>query len=340
MSFLARGIGQFSRSLPELVRLVGRTFHEIEPFCRGLHRACRRCFHRPDRNSCCIHVPPTSYVRPDPMIYSQSWLMKQGLSVVWDNPDIQLYDAADNPIPSSTLAPNTAYKVVVRVWNNSYDAPVHNLPVYLSFLSFGIGTSSTPVGKNYVDLGVKGSPHCPAFVDFIWHTPKTPGHYCLQALLVWADDANPENNLGQENTNVGTLHSPAHFDIPVHNEASVARHFELQADMYRLPELPDCGQEPPAARYPSRLAESRARWARALERQRYGLFPVSPAWRVIITPSDFDLVPGASTTVSVDIEHRAGPISGRQAFNIHGFASPPDGPSLLVGGVTLVVEGA
>ena len=339
MKAFARGFVQFFRSIPDLLRVLLRIFSTLGPFLRGLCRAIKKCFHRPDRNSCCVHIPPSSYKRPDPMLYAQYWLMKQGLSVTWDNPDIQLYDSANNAVSSSALKEDTDYKVEVRVWNNSYDAPVHNLPVYLSFLSFGIGTTSTPVGKTYIDLGVKGSPHCPAFADFIWHTPKA-GHYCLQALLVWADDANPENNLGQENTNVGKPHSPAHFDFTVHNDASVRRHYELEADMYRLPELQDCREEPPPSRYGSRLAESRARWERALQGQGYGRFPVTSDWRVTIRPSNFDLAAGASQNVSVDIEHPAGPFTGTQAFNIHGFATPPNGPRRLAGGVTLFVEGS
>ena len=36
-----------------------------------------------------IKIPSHTYRRPDPLIYSQTYLMSQGLSVTWDNPDIQ-----------------------------------------------------------------------------------------------------------------------------------------------------------------------------------------------------------------------------------------------------------
>src|SRR5262249_14617037 len=160
--------------------------------------------HRPPRGGCCLDIPPGTHVRADPMIYDQYFLMKMGLSVTWDNPDIQLFDMVGNPVSPEGLTPNTDYRVNIRVWNNSDDGPAPNLPVSLSYLSFGIGATSTPVGSASTDLGVKGSAHCPAFVDIVWHTPATPGHYCLQALLNWADDANPDNNLGQKNTQVGT----------------------------------------------------------------------------------------------------------------------------------------
>lgn len=346
MNILIRGLLEGFKAFVDLLKLLPHLFSALVGFFRGLLRAIRCCFHRPDRRSCCVHVPPTSYKRPDPMLYSQTWLMSQGLSVTWDNPDIQLYDAHGNHVSPWGLTPDQDYRVVVRVWNNSYDAPAALLPVDLSFLSFGVGAKSTWIGKTYTNLGVKGSAHCPAYADFLWHAPKMPGHYCLQALLVWADDANPDNNLGQKNTQVGSLHSPAMFSFVVHNEASVPRRFELEPDMYRLPDLEPCGDQSESASLvvtkgvaPSRLAESHLRWARALRAQSYGMFTVSDAWRVTIDPASFDLAPDATRTVDVSIEPTAGAFTGRQAFNIHGFASPPDGPRLLIGGVTLYVEG-
>jgi len=279
-------------------------------------------------------------VRADPMIYDQYYLMAQGLGVTWDNPDIQLFDMSGHPVSPDDLTPDTDYKVAVRVWNNSYNAPAPGLPVFLSFLSFGIGITSTTVGATTTDLGVKGSAQCPAFADLVWHTPVTPGHYCLQALLVWGDDANPNNNLGQKNTQVGKVESPATFSIPVHNQATIRRRFEIEADMYDLPVLPSCSEQRPPSRENGRFAESQARWAEALRTQRYGMFPVTPAWKVLITPEAVDLGPGASTTIAVSIEPTAGPFTGTQAFNIHGFASPPTGPRTMAGGVTLLVQGS
>jgi hypothetical protein len=50
---------------------------------------------RPNRFSAyksdnCQHVPAHIYKRPDPMIYSQQYLMSLGLAVTWQNPDIHL----------------------------------------------------------------------------------------------------------------------------------------------------------------------------------------------------------------------------------------------------------
>ena len=44
-----------------------------------------------------IYVPPHTYKRPDPMIYSQYYLASKGIAVTWDNPDIQLFDGGTVP---------------------------------------------------------------------------------------------------------------------------------------------------------------------------------------------------------------------------------------------------
>ena len=337
-SFLA-GLSQFFKALLQFFSSLLLYLKKLPWFLCGLWVAIRHCFHRPPRGGCCVKLPPNTYVRPDPMIYDQYYLMSMGLAVTWDNPDMQLYDLAGNPVSPYGLNPGTDYQVAVRCWNNSYVAPAANLLVKLSYLSFGIGVTNTPVAATVTDLGVKGTALCPAFANFIWKTPATPGHYCLQADLVWPDDANPNNNLGQKNTQVVPLHSPAVFSVPVHNAAGVRRAFDLEVDMYALPELEGCDEEP-RNRYKDRFAESTARWAEARRTQAYGMFPVTDAWKVSISPREFELGPDESTTVTVSIEPTAGTFSGVQTFNVHGFATPPGGPRLLAGGVTLTVTGS
>jgi hypothetical protein len=337
-SFLT-GLVKFVKALLEFLKSIPLYFKKLPSFLCGLWAAILRCFHRPPRESCCVQLPPNAHIRPDPMIYDQYYLMSMGLAITWDNPDIQLYDLAGNPVSPYGLNPATDYQVVVRCWNNSYVAPAANLLVKFSFLSFGIGVTNTPVAATVTDLGVKGTSLCPAFANFVWHTPATPGHYCLQADLVWPDDANPNNNLGQKNTQVVPLHSPAVFSVPVHNAASVRRIFDLEIDRYALPTLTGCDDET-RNRYKDRFTESAARWAEARRSQAYGMFPVTDAWKVSITPKQFELAPNASTNVTVSIEPAAGTFSGVQTFNLHGFAAPPGGPRLLAGGVTLTVTGS
>src|SRR5258706_185950 len=72
----------------------------IQQWCeRRKHRARLQEDRR--RTKRCQVIPPFIYKRPDPLIYSQTYLLAQGLAVTWDNPDIQLYAIG----PSGGLTP-------------------------------------------------------------------------------------------------------------------------------------------------------------------------------------------------------------------------------------------
>ena len=171
----------------------------------------KRPEHRPTQSGC-VRVDHPALVRPDPLFYSQRYLMAQNLAVTWDNPDITLFKAGV-PVNSAELEPSTTYEVRARIWNNSLEAPVIHMPVRLSYLDFGIGTEPILIGSVNIDVGVKGSVEQPSFASLLWTTPPTPGHYCLQVLLDPVEDLEPANNLGQENTNVVAAHSPAVFQF-------------------------------------------------------------------------------------------------------------------------------
>jgi hypothetical protein len=224
----------------------------------------------------------------------------------------------------------------VRVWNGSFDAPAVGLPVRLGYLSFGAATTLHHIGTRFVDLGVKGSSKHPAFAFFDWRTPEA-GHYCLQARLDWSDDANPDNNLGQENVNVGVAASPAQFELTLRNEAAVRRRFVLAPDVYRLPKLAPCPEEERPERRQTRLAESRARWERARREQGTGQFAVPNGWTVTIEPSELVLAAceEQQIAVSVDIPQT----TPTATLNVNALALHEDGRE-LVGGVTLQVERA
>src|SRR4051794_27719441 len=107
------------------LRQIGRAILHL---LRLLHRDGRRQ-PGPSTSGCCLDIPDV-YRRPDPLIYAQYYLMKMGLAVTWDNPDIQLFEphagapgGLGTPVSSEGVQPNHAYKVQVRVWNGSYDAP-------------------------------------------------------------------------------------------------------------------------------------------------------------------------------------------------------------------------
>lgn len=150
-----------------------------------------------------VHLPGAIYKRPDPLIYSQSFLMAQGLAVTWDNPDIWLTEPGGiSPVPSHELAPDHLYRVHALIHNGSTEAPVVRMPVDFSFWSFGIGGTSTPIGSTAITLSVKGAVGEPREAAIDWRTPVVPGHYCLQVRFSWPDDLQPANNLGQENVMV------------------------------------------------------------------------------------------------------------------------------------------
>ncbi|TGT45841.1 MULTISPECIES: hypothetical protein [unclassified Mesorhizobium] len=293
----------------------------------------------PAQNDCCIQLPPDIYKRADPLLYAQYYLMAQGLAVTWDNPDIDIFDGAA-PV-TGALQPAHIYRVRVRVWNGSYDAPAIGVGVALSYLSFGAQTVSRPIANTAVNLGAKGTIDCPAYAEFSWTTPATSGHYCLQAQLSWGDDANPSNNLGQKNVNIAEMRSPAKFVFSVRNEASVVRRFQIEADCYGLPKLRPCapsrgeGRDGTTDTPQPRLGESKARWARALEEQAYGRFPIPDDWSVRIVPRTLSLQPRQITEIAVEIEAKDAAFRGSKTFNVHVFAIGESGSRTMTGGVTL-----
>jgi hypothetical protein len=239
--------------------------------------------------------------------------MKLGLAVTWDNPDIVLRKNGV-AIPSSQLELETEYEIVARIWNNSTEAPVIGLPVNFAYLSFGAGTISHPIGVTSVDLGVKGGASHPAFASLKWKTPNTPGHYCIQVWFDWADDINPENNYGQENTNVGIAQSPATFKFTLRNDTKDKQNYRFKVDTYKIPPLAPCVDGHIKQEHLARH------------------FPIPPGWSVTIDPEHPLLNPGEEQTIRVEITPPDG-FSGVQAFNVNAYHRL--GPA---GGVTLYVE--
>jgi hypothetical protein len=292
----------------------------------------------------CVPVRHPSIRQPDPLIYSQSYLMSLGLAVTWDNPDMQFFQGGA-PVSSADLQPATQYDLVARIWNGSTDAPVIGMPVRFTVHGFGIGTDGASIGDTTVDLGVKGGPGCPAFATIGWTTPSTPGHYCIQAHLDWVDDANPNNNLGQENTNVVATASPAQTAFQLRNDDHERRRrFRFEVDTYTLPEREPCGKVPdegPRERGGRRIRERDAAAvgllevpARVAARHRRPDHGVPPGWVVQLTPTEVTLGPQQETDVAVVVEPPAG-FHGRQQFNVNAFDEVG-----FAGGVTIVVESA
>jgi hypothetical protein len=291
----------------------------------------------------CATVRPEVYKRADPLIYSQGYLMEQGLAVTWDNPDIQLFDAGV-PVPSTGLQAGKTYQVVATVYNNSTDAPAVGLPVKFAFQSFGVGAALTEFDVDTIDLPVKGAPDHPAKARATWTTPSTPGHYCLRVELIWPDDANPKNNVGQENTDVGIAASPAAFKFVVRNDDTITKRIQMTADSYTIPQRLSCDKRPTKQqsdrRHPDKRRrkvfvpplEAQADWTLARVRHDVQAFPVPAGWSVQINPPAFALPPTASVDVFV---HITPPDSfhGEKPFNINAMHA-----GALLGGVTLTVR--
>jgi hypothetical protein len=269
----------------------------------------------------CIPINNPAFVQPDPLIYDQYYLTSLGLAVTWDNPDIQLY-LNGAPVSSSLLQPATTYEIVAQIWNNSTDAPVAALPVSFSYLEFGVGTVSIPIGSTTVNLGVKGSSKCPAYATMPWTTPAIPGHYCLQALLEPFDDSNFNNNLGQENTNVGTAQSPAVFTLTLRNDTRRTQSYRFEVDAYN-PGTPDPCE--------GTTIDAKTRNAR-LARHRRGSQPLPAGWQVKIEPEGPSLAPGQSIPLTVTATPPAG-LTGNQPLNVNAFHAGG-----IAGGVTLTVN--
>jgi hypothetical protein len=177
---------------------------------------------------------------------------------------------------------------------------------------------------------VKGGSNHPAFATISWRTPNTPGHYCIQAKLQWKDDLNQKNNLGQENTLVGVISSPAKFQFSLRNSDSVTRQFRFEIDCYTLPTPITCPQsndsEKPQTSEPLRLQQAR-------ERNNRQNFPLPEGWSISFNPPSPLLQPGAEVRIDVSAEAPTG-FRGRQPINVNVFHEEG-----FFGGVTLYVVG-
>lgn len=290
-------------------------------------------------DSRCVPVRHPAFRKPDPLIYAQYYLMGLGLAVTWDNPDITLRRGGV-PVASSQVEPDTEYEIVARIWNGSTDAPIVGLPVAFSYLDFGMGAVSVPIGAAAVDLGVKGGPGCPAFAAVPWRTPAREGHYCIQVSLSWVDDANPLNNLGQENLVIGRASSPAVVEFLLRNDDDERRVFGFQVDAYQVPDPPPCEDIPrPSLRERRRQAvRPAAEWIypvldqRVRRRHDPAAHQLPEGWTIRFEPAEVPLPPGGQQQVRVVVDPPEDFV-GVQRINVRGVDR-----GRIAGGITLAVE--
>lgn len=284
---------------------------------------------REDTGKDCTIVDNPSFHRPDPCIYSQDYLLKLGLAVTWDNPDIVLRKGGVI-VSEDAVLPDTDYEIEATVWNNSYEAPAVGVSVAFSFLSFGVATVENAIGGTFVNLGVKGGVNHPALAKMLWHTPSTPGHYCLKVALGWIDDANPANNIGQNNLNVVAPQSPAEFQFRLRNNTAKENQYRFEVDDYAIPGVPECKPKiEPADRgaFSLRLRKIKAAHGR-------GNFPVPADWIVELSPAQPTLQPDEEIDIKARITPPAG-FTGTKPFNVNALYG-----ATFAGGVTLVVSAA
>lgn len=292
--------------LRSLASIPGALWRFLRTLLRLLLALFRHKEHAPGRldkaaKTRCVPIQDPAMRVPDPLVYSQEEMAALGLPVTWDNPDFSIFDGTTQ-VGAHELLPNRTYDVHVRIWNAAPDCPVVMMPVHLSFLSFGAGTVSNPIGTEFVDVGVLGAPTNPTIARFAWHTPPTPGHYCLQAQLDPASDRNKRNNLGQHNTDVVEAHSPAQFGFGLRNDTRRAHRYEFDVDAFVL-QPRSCDERTGHEKGDHRLPEP---------------VPLPPGWTVALTPDAPTLTPGQQMDIDVVATPPTG-WTGQQRINIHAF---------------------
>jgi hypothetical protein len=329
VKFILQTLGDILKALAYgwiliIIRVLKQLRKALKAFCE--FRKLSPAEQDAERDRCSTLDNP-AYHRPDPCIYSQQYLMSLGLPVTWDNPDISLL-LNGVVVPEYNLLADTEYEIDATVWNNSYDAPAVGMKVNFAYLSFGASTVVNPIGFTFVNLGVKGGPNHPAIAKMLWKTPPTPGHYCIQVFLEWIDDANPNNNLGQNNVDVVAAHSPATSAFKLRNNTKTPNDYTFEADTYSIPVRPDCK--------PTILASDRGTFAERLKRIKAvhdpAKFPVPAGWTVEIIPSRASLLPGEEIDITVNITPPAN-FTGTMPFNVNALYG-----SKYAGGVTLYVS--
>lgn len=303
----------------------------------------------------CRKIPGDIYQRADPFIYSQRYLRSLGMAVTWDNPDIDVLDG-NAIVPSHHLAPSTDYTVRIQIWNGSFRAPAVGLQVKLEYRNFGINTPAQFIGETIVNLPVRGAPGHPIHAFIPWHTPRNAGHYCILATLIWADDANPNNNIGQENTDVieATRGKTASAIFPLTNNTRQTQKFHLGMDRYQLPEKPSFPEERHEYHHPKETlmkemdyhegrdlgnvaeitTKNEQHRMEVVKKNSSDAFSIPDEWQAKLSQTEIELLPGKESNIEFSITVPQSVHKGEKyAFNV--FALNKQG--ILEGGATVYV---
>lgn len=182
----------------------------------------------------CIRLPFEVTRYPDPCIYSQFFLMANNQPVTWDNPNVWIFLGGVEQ-DTYNLAVSTTYEVQVGIENASPFFDAVGTSVQVNMLTFGIGQPSpTPIHSFTVDVPAATS--FPGVIEtFSWTTPSVADHYCLQVLIDHANDINPSNNEGWNNTNVRDVAPGEQMSlaIPIRNPIQMERNKKIDDRMLR-----------------------------------------------------------------------------------------------------------
>jgi hypothetical protein len=137
--------------------------------------------------------------------------------------------------------------------------------------------------------------------------------------LIWTNDLEPGNNVGQHNTDVVEAQSPGIFAFTVRNETKREHRYRFESDAYVL-HTPKCED----------LEEYRKDLARHLVAT-----PLPPGWTVQLTPDHPVLAPGGLVSVTATVTPPAG-FDGTQRINIHALYTEGH-QDVLAGGVSVDV---
>jgi hypothetical protein len=330
------------KALLHILREVPHSFWAlIQLIVRRLRRFCQRR-EKGQQSLPCLPIPAGVWLQPDAYLYSQRYLMSLGMAVTWDNPDVQLTDMGGAVVGSHDLLPSTDYRITARIHNRSNNAPAPGMPVVFTMLSFGAGGGSTPIASDVINLPVRAAPGEPALARVVWKTPSTPGHYCIEIQAVWADDANPLDNIGQHNTQVRNVTHGQNvvLPIPVTNFLQGRGRLQARLDSYVLPDHPLTRRE----REPSRREREREGQKESDESFRARIvqanspkgFPPPEAWGATLSSTEIDL----RTDETTELEFRttvpaSAAVGSEQRFNV---AVSEATTGQTIGGVTIILK--
>lgn len=293
-------------------------------FCEFIKRLKKSHADNHSYSEKCDTIRHPSFHKPDPLIYSQSYLKSLGLAVTWNNPDI-IFIKDGILVKENELLPDTEYEIHATIWNNSYEAPIAALPVSFSFLSFGASSAENGIGTTSVNLGVKGSPSHPATAIVNWRTPATPGHFCIKTKIIWDNDANQANNIGQNNVNVIESSSPAPFNFQLKNTGKKNRTYSFVADSYTLPGRELCDIKSSKS--------NEERWKEISGNHHPSQFPLPLNWIVHVDQDGIELLADQEVEITGEIIP-PDDFMGSKYININAFF----GDGTMEGGVTFLVE--